>query len=88
LSGIIINKILKLLLINYLARKVYVLFHFSSGSQYTWDITYGRTVYWYVNDLEDWSGLLWERFVFRQSTVLFGHVINFMKQYMTSAGNS
>jgi hypothetical protein len=45
LSGIIINKNLKLLLINYLARKVDVLFHFPSRSQYTWDRTYGRTVY-------------------------------------------
>jgi len=45
LSGIIINKILKLLLINYLVRKVYVLFHFPSRSQYTLDRTYGRTVY-------------------------------------------
>jgi hypothetical protein len=33
LSDIIINKNLKLLLINYLARKVYVLFHFPSRSQ-------------------------------------------------------
>jgi hypothetical protein len=45
LSGIIINKNLKLLLINYLAHKVDVLFHFPSGSQYTSDRTYGRTVY-------------------------------------------
>ena len=45
LSGIIINKNLKLLLINYLPRKVDVLFHFPSGSQYTWDRTYGRTVH-------------------------------------------
>jgi hypothetical protein len=33
LSGIIINKNLKILLINYLARKVDVLFHFPSRSQ-------------------------------------------------------
>jgi hypothetical protein len=45
LSGIIINKNLKLLLINYLVQKVDVLFHFPSRSQYTWDRTYGRTVY-------------------------------------------
>jgi len=44
LSGIIINKNLKLLLINYMARKVDVLFHFPSRSQYTSDRTYGRTV--------------------------------------------
>ena len=37
LSGIIINNNLKPLLKNYLARKVDVLFHFPSGSQYTWD---------------------------------------------------
>jgi len=43
--GIIINKNLKLLLINYLARKMDVLFHFPSMSQYTWDRTYGMTVY-------------------------------------------
>jgi hypothetical protein len=41
----IINKNLKLLAINYLARKVDVLFHFPSRSQYTWDITYGKTAY-------------------------------------------
>jgi len=44
LSAIIINKNLKLLQINYFARKVDVLFHFPSRSQYTWDRTYGRTV--------------------------------------------
>jgi hypothetical protein len=44
LSGIIINKNLKLLLINYLARKVDVLSHFPSRSQYSCDRTYGRTV--------------------------------------------
>ena len=44
LSDIIINKNLKLLIINYLARKVDVLFHFPSGSQHTCDRTYGRTV--------------------------------------------
>jgi hypothetical protein len=42
LSGININKNLKLLLTNYLARKV---FHFPSVSQYTGDRTSGRTVY-------------------------------------------
>jgi len=45
LSGIIINNNLQLLLINYLAPKVDVLFRFPSRSQYTWDRTYGRTVY-------------------------------------------
>ena len=44
LSYIIINKNLKLLLINYLARKVDVPFHFPSRSQQTWNRTYGRTV--------------------------------------------
>jgi hypothetical protein len=39
------QKLKKLLLINYLAQKVDVLFHFPSRSQYTWDRTYGRTVY-------------------------------------------
>ena len=43
-SDIIINKNLKLLLINYLARKVDVLFHFPSRSQQTCNRTYGRTV--------------------------------------------
>ena len=33
------------MLINYLARKVDVLFHFPPRSQYTWDRTYGRAVY-------------------------------------------
>jgi len=45
LSDIIISKNLKLLLINYLARKVDVLFHFPSRSQYTCSRTYGRAVY-------------------------------------------
>ena len=45
LSGIIISINLKLLLMNYLALKVDVVFHFPSKSQYTWDRTYGRTVY-------------------------------------------
>ena len=45
MSDIIINKNLKLLLINYLAQKVDALFHFPSRSQYTWERTYGRTVY-------------------------------------------
>ena len=44
LSGIIIKKNLKLLQINYLTRRVSVLFHFPSRSQYTWNRTYGRTV--------------------------------------------
>ena len=44
LSGIIRNKNLKLLLINYFGLKVDVLFHFPSRSQYTWDRTYGRIV--------------------------------------------
>jgi len=44
LSVIIINKNLKVLLINHLAQKVDVLSHFPSRSQYTWDRTYGRTV--------------------------------------------
>ena len=44
LSGIIINKNLKLLLVNYVARKVDVLYNFPSRSQYTWDKIYGRTV--------------------------------------------
>jgi len=44
LSGIIINKNLKLLLVNCLARKVDVLCNFPSRSQYTWERTYGRTV--------------------------------------------
>ena len=35
LSDVIINKNLKLLLINYLAQKVDVLLHFPSRSQYT-----------------------------------------------------
>ena len=44
LSDIIINKNLKLLLINYLARKVYVLFHFPSRSQNPCKRTYGNTM--------------------------------------------
>jgi len=48
LSGIIINKNLRLLLINYLALKVDFLFHFPSKSQYTSDRTYGKTVYIHV----------------------------------------
>jgi hypothetical protein len=44
-------------------------------------------IYWYVNDLEDGSGLLWEHFVHRQCTFLFDRVINFLTQYMASAGN-
>ena len=43
LSDIIVNKNLKLLLMNCLARKVDVLFHFPSRSQHTWDRTYDRT---------------------------------------------
>jgi len=42
LSDIIINKILKLLLINYLARKVDVLFHFPSRSHCTCSTTYDK----------------------------------------------
>ena len=45
LSDIIINKNLKLLLINYLARKVDVLFHFPSRSQNPCNRTYGKTMY-------------------------------------------
>ena len=45
LSDIVINKNLKLLLIHYFARKVDVLFHFPSRSQYTWDRIYGKTIY-------------------------------------------
>ena len=48
MSGIIINKNLKLLLINYLARKVDVLFHFPSGSQCNWDRTYDRNIFDYL----------------------------------------
>ena len=48
LSGIIISINLKLLLMNYLALKVDVVFHFPSKSQYTWDRTYGRSVYIYI----------------------------------------
>jgi len=47
-----------------------------------------RHIYWYVNDLEDWSGLLRELLFYRKSPFLFGHVVNFLKQYLTSAGNS
>jgi len=43
LSDIIINENLKLWQINYLARKVDVLFNFPSRSHYTWDRTYGKT---------------------------------------------
>jgi hypothetical protein len=50
LSDIIINKNLKLLLINYLARKVGVLFHFPSRSQNPCNRTYGKTLY-----INDWS---------------------------------
>jgi hypothetical protein len=45
LSDIIINENLKIFLIDYLSLKVDVLFYFPSKSQYTWDRTYGRTVY-------------------------------------------
>ena len=47
LSGIIIHKNLKLLPINYLARKVDFFFQFPSGSQYTCNGTYGKT--WYTH---------------------------------------
>jgi hypothetical protein len=50
LSDIIINKNLKLLLINYLARKVDVLFHFPSKSQNPCNRTYGKTMH-----INDWS---------------------------------
>jgi hypothetical protein len=43
LSDIVINENLKLLQINYVAQKVDVLFDFPSVSQYTGDITYGKT---------------------------------------------
>jgi hypothetical protein len=42
LSDIIINKNLKLLLINYMAQKVDVLFHFPSRSQNHCNRTYGK----------------------------------------------
>jgi hypothetical protein len=45
LSDIIINENLKLLQINYLARKVDVLFHFPSRSHCTCNRTYGKTTY-------------------------------------------
>jgi len=45
LSDIIINKNLKLLLINYLVQKVDVLFHFPSRSQNPCNRTYGKTMY-------------------------------------------
>jgi hypothetical protein len=44
LSEIIINKNLKLLLINYLAQKVDVLFHFPSRSQNPCNRTCGKTM--------------------------------------------
>ena len=49
LRDIIINKNLKLCLINYLARKVDVLFHFPSRSQNPGNRTYGKTMYIYVS---------------------------------------
>lgn len=55
---------------------------------YFYHVLPSSDIYWYVNDLGDWSGLLRELFVYRQSAFLFGHVINFLKQYLTSAGNS
>jgi hypothetical protein len=48
LSVIIINENLKLLQINCLARKVDILFNFSSKSHYTCNRTYGRTRYIYM----------------------------------------
>jgi hypothetical protein len=45
LSDIIINENLKLLQINYLTRKVYVLFNFSSRAHCTCNGTYGKTMY-------------------------------------------
>jgi len=50
LSGIIINENLKLLQINYLARKVDVLFNFPSRSHCTCNRTYSKTRYiFYAN---------------------------------------
>jgi len=46
-NKLIVNKNLKLLLINYLARKVDVLFHFPSRSQNPCNRIYGKTVYVY-----------------------------------------
>jgi hypothetical protein len=45
LSDIIINENLKILQINYLARKVDVLFNFLSRSHGTYNRTYGKTMY-------------------------------------------
>jgi hypothetical protein len=45
LSDIIINKNLKLLQINYLVRKVDVLFNFPSRTHCTCNRTYGKTMY-------------------------------------------
>jgi len=45
LSDIIINKNLKLLLINYLAKKMDVLFHFPSRSQNPCNRTFGKFMY-------------------------------------------
>jgi hypothetical protein len=58
LSGII-NKNLKLLLINYLAQKVDVLFHFPSRSQNTCNRTYGKTRYTH-KDLRDYDKIIRE----------------------------
>jgi hypothetical protein len=57
LSGIFINKNLKLLLINHSARKVDVLFHFPSRSQNTWNRTYGKTSYT-PKDLRDYDKII------------------------------
>ena len=49
LSDIIINKNLKLFLINYLTQKVDVLFQFPSRSQNPFNRTFGKTIYIYVS---------------------------------------
>jgi hypothetical protein len=48
LSDIIVNENLKLLQINYLARKADVSFNFPSRSHCTCNITYGKTMYEYI----------------------------------------
>jgi hypothetical protein len=51
LNPIIINKNLKLLQINYLARKVDVLFNFPSRSHCTCNRNYGKTVYLEISNM-------------------------------------